>query len=169
MSSSEGKAEPCEPGTDHGMSDERWDWAAASAASGGTVAGVPVGGGFGILLARALGFRESVADYGPAFFITVTGACLVGLAGCYLALRLLRDSRALPTVIILAVLLPGAALSVEPMGKALAATFDWTFGVLIPVGVVLYVCCPVLAPVVARLIAGLLPAGKSHPAVQDPA
>lgn len=63
-----------------------------------------------------------------------------------------------------AVLLPGAALSVEPMGHALAATFDWTFGVLIPVSVVLYVCCPVLAPVVARLTAGLLPAGDSHPA-----
>lgn len=148
------------------MSDERWDWAAASAASGGTAAGVPIGGGFGILLARALGFRESVADGGPAFFITVTAACLLGLAGCYLALRLLRDSRALPTVIILAVLLPGAALSVEPVGRALAATFDWTFGVLIPVAVVLYVCCPVVAPVVARLIAGLLPAGNSHPTLR---
>ena len=124
---------------------------------------MPASGGFGILLARALGFHESVADYGPAFFITVTAACLLGLAGCYLASRFRRDSRALPTVIILAVLLSGAASGVEPMGHALAATFDWTFGVLIPVGVVLYVCCSVLAPVVARLI-GLLPARNSHPA-----
>ena len=144
------------------MSNERWSWASAGAASGGTVIGVPVGGGFGILIARAAGFGESVSDYGPAFFVTVATACMLGLAGCYLALRLLGDSTALTTVTILAVLLPGSALSVVLVAQALADTFDWTFGALIPFSVVLYVSCVVVSPVVARLIAGSL-SGAANP------
>ena len=151
------------PAVGRRMSDGRWSWGSAGAASGGTVVGVPVGGALGILTAPAAGFGDSVADYGPALLATVGSACVLGLAGCYLALRFVGDPRALPTVIILAVLLPGSALSVEPVGRALADTFDWTFGVLIPVGVVLYVSCPVLSPVLARLIAGLLPGSDSQP------
>ena len=147
------------------MSDDRWSWLAAGAASGGTVAGVLVGGGVGLLGARGLGLEESVADYGAPFFVTVASACVLGLAGCHVALRLMGDSRATATVLVLAVLLPGSALSLDPIGQALAGALDWSFGLMVTIGVVSYVSCVVLSPVVARFIAGFLPAhGGSTPA-----
>lgn len=150
------------------MNEDTWNWLSAGAASGGTVVGVAVGGGLGILGARAVGFSESVADYDAAFLVTVGTACVLGLVGCYLALRVVGDERALSTVLILALLMPGSALSLEPIGQALARAFDWGFGLLIPLGVILYVSCVVVSPVVARIIAGFLPAPHHRPSTRLP-
>lgn len=110
-----------------------------------------------------MGFGESVADYGPAFFCTVGVAWSFGLAGYYVALRLLGDARAAPTVIVLAVLLPASALSVQTLGQALADAFDWTFGLLIPLSIVLYISCVVGPPIAARLIASFFQKATTVP------
>lgn len=140
--------------------ETRWAWAPAGVASAGTVTGVAVGAGIGMLIARAMGFTESVADYGPAFLFTVGAAWALALVGCYVALWLLRDSRTVPTVVVLAVLLPGSVLVVQPLGQVLADAFGWTFGLLIPLSVCLHISCVIGAPFAARLIAGFFPEGN---------
>lgn len=107
-----------------------------------------------MLLARATG-SQSAADYGSSFFACLAAAYVLGLVGCYLALRAAGDPRVVPTVAILAVVLPCSAWTVGPMVRILARTFDWTFGVAIPVTIILVPLSVVLPPVAARMIAGL--------------
>ncbi len=134
--------------------ESEWSWVSVLAATGGTLVGVAVGAGAGVLLARATG-SQSPADYGPSYFACLGAAYVLGLAGCYLALRAAGDPRVVPTVGILAVVLPGSVWAVGPVVRMLARTFDWTFGVAIPVTIVLVPLSVVLPPVAARMIAGL--------------
>ncbi len=136
--------------------DTRWSWVSVISASGGSVAGVLVGAGVSVLVARALG-SQSLADYGPAFVACIATACAFGLVGCSLALRAAGDSRVITTVAILAVMLPGSAWAFDPVVTTLARTFRWTFGVAIPVAIVLLPLFVVLPAIVARMVAGLFP------------
>lgn len=135
-------------------------WLLLVASAGGTLGGIILGGGSGLLTARALGMNESVADYGTPFYIAIGGAWFLGLLGCYLALVALHDPKAVPAVVILALLLPGSAAVAGPLASALARVFRTTFGTLVEIAVVLYVLLPMISPVVARLIAAALPWGN---------
>lgn len=111
-------------------------------------------------MARAIGLRESVADYGSAFLVTIGAACVVGLMCCYLALRIIGDCRALSTTVLLSVLLPGVAFGLDPLGSLLGNELELTYGFLIPLGVILYVLCVVLTPMLARLVAGYISSNR---------
>ncbi len=136
--------------------EPEWSWGSVLSASGGTLAGVLLGGSASVLIARARG-GQSLADYGPALFVCLTTAYVLGLVGCYLALRVMDDPCALQTVAILAVMLPGSVWAVGPVVRMLARMFHWTFGIAIPVTIVLLPLSVVLPPIAARLIAGLFP------------
>ncbi len=138
----------------HRNNESEWSWVSVLTATGGTLAGVVVGAGSGALLVRVTG-SQSPADYGPSFFACLAAAYMLGLVGCYLALRAAGYPRVVPTVAILAVVLPCSVWAVGPIVRMLAGTFDWTFGVAIPVTIVLVPLSVVLPPVAARMIAGL--------------
>ena len=132
-------------------------WSPALAATGGTAGGILVGGVTALLVARAMGLEESIADYGPPFYIALGGAWLFGLLGCYFALSAVRDSKAVPTVGILALLLPGAAVIVDPLALVITGWISPSFRTLITVATVLYVMLPLLCPVAARSLAAMVP------------
>jgi hypothetical protein len=123
--------------------------------------GVLLGGAAAVGTARVLGMNESVADYGTPFHMMIGGAWFLGLIGCYLALSALRDPKVIPTVVILAMLLPGSAAASGPLARTFARWFSLPFGTLITVGIVLLVLLPMLSPVVARLLAAIVP-WKEH-------
>ncbi len=132
-------------------------WSPALAATGGTAVGILIGGATALLVARATGLDESIADYGPPFYMALGGAWLFGLLGCYFALSALRDSKAVPTVGILALLLPGSAVIADPLALAISGWISPTFGTLITVATVFYVVLPLLCPVAARSLAAMVP------------
>jgi hypothetical protein len=132
-------------------------WSLALAASGGTAGGIFVGGATALLAARVVGLDESIADYGSPFYMAIGGAWLLGLLGCYLALRCIRDSKAIPTVGILALLLPSSAVIVDPLASVLSRWISPTFGTLVTVATVFYVLLPLLSPIVARSLAAIVP------------
>lgn len=131
-------------------------WSPALAATGGTAGGILVGGATALLVARAMGLDESIADYGPPFYIALGGAWLFGLLGCYFALSALRDSKAVPTVGILALLLPGAAVIADPLALVISGWISPSFRTLITVATVLYVMLPLLCPAAARSLAAMV-------------
>lgn len=132
-------------------------WTLALAATGGTVGGVLVGAGTALLVAGALGSRESIEHTGLPFYIALSGAWLLGLLGCYFALAALRDPKAVPTVVILALLLPGSTVAAGPLARAFAGWLSLTFGTLISVGMVLIVLLTMLSPIAARALAVIIP------------
>lgn len=132
-------------------------WSLGLAATGGTVAGALIGSAAGLLLARALGLKESIAHTGQPFYMALSGAWLMSLLGCYIALAMLRDPKARVTVIILALILPGSAVTAGPLARAIARWFSTTFGTLVTIGLVLSMLLLILSPIVARVLAAIVP------------
>ncbi|MDQ3305146.1 MAG: hypothetical protein M3535_04065 [Actinomycetota bacterium] len=130
-----------------------WSWVGALAATGGTILGIGVGGVLGLMAARLAG----IPDYGGALNHVLVGASVVGAVGCYGALALARDSRAVPTVLFVLVLLSTARGAADLLTGAIAAMFSTTFGTAISIAVFLYVLIPLLAPLIARFLAALVP------------
>ena len=118
----------------------------------GSIAGMVAGGCLALLAARLVGIDQSIADYGPAYRITLAGVWAGGLIGCYIALRKTHDSLSVPTVVCLGVLL---AL------RASVASYDgesgpgWASPGRILIYGALYVLVPIAAPLLACLLAGL--------------
>ena len=95
---------------------------------------------------------QSVADYGPAYRITLAGVWAGGLVGCYIALRVARGPRSVPTVVYLGVLLALPALVAGYEGRSGSG---WASPVRILLFGALYVLVPIAAPLVAYLLAGV--------------
>jgi hypothetical protein len=125
----------------------------------GSIAGMVAGGCLALLVARVIGIDQSVADYGPAYRITLAGVWVGGLVGCYIALRVARDSRSVPTVVCLGVLLAVPALVAGYEG---GSGSGWASPGRILLFGALYVLVPIAAPLVAYPLAGV--ARRSTPA-----
>ena len=139
--------------------DGPWRWHRGLGGTLGSIAGMVVGGCLALLVARVLGIDESVADYGPAYRITLGGVWAGGLLGCYITLRMAHDSLSLPTVLCLAFLL---ALPV------LVAAYDgesgprWASPGRILLYGALYVLVPIASPLAAYVLAGLARRSTPH-------
>ena len=129
-----------------------WRWRTGVAGALGSVAGIVVGGFLGLLLARATGIDQSVADYGSAYRFTLGGAWAGGLAGCYTVLRTAHDSLTVATVLCLGPLLAVPALVAASDGQS---GTGWASPGSILLDGAVYVLVPVASPLVAYLLAGL--------------
>jgi hypothetical protein len=103
-------------------------------------------------VARVFRIDQSVADYGPAYRITLGGVCAGGLVGCYIALRIAHESLAAPTVLCLGFLLALPALFAAHEGESGPG---WASPGRILLYGVLYVLVPIASLLVAYLLAGL--------------
>lgn len=129
----------------------------ALAATLGSLVGIVMGASLGLALARVLGIEQSVADYGSAFICVVGSAWLFGILGCYFAMRLVGDRRALLTALILVPVLAIPALLTATGGHADAG--GWDFGSLV-VAVIVEALLPVASPLIAYVLAGFVSPGQ---------
>ena len=132
--------------------DGPWRWHIGVGGTLGSIAGMVAGGCLALLVARIVGIDQSVADYGPAYRITLGGVWAGGLAGCYIALRIAHDSLSVPTVLCLGFLLALPALVAASEGESGPG---WASPGRILLYGALYVLVPIASPLVAYLLAGL--------------
>ena len=132
--------------------DGPWRWHIGFGGTLGSIAGMVAGGCLALLVARIVGIDQSVADYGPAYRITLGGVWAGGLAGCYIALRMAHDSLSVPTVLCLGFLLALPALVAASEGESGPG---WASPGRILLYGALYVLVPIASPLVAYLLAGL--------------
>ena len=132
--------------------DGPWRWHIGVGGTLGSIVGMFVGGCLALLVARMVGVDQSVADYGPAYRITLGGVWAGGLAGCYIALRIAHDSLSVPTALCLGLLLALPALVAAFEGESGPG---WASPGRILLYGALYVLVPIASPSVAYLLAGL--------------
>jgi hypothetical protein len=126
----------------------------------GAVLGGAAGAGSALLIARAVGIDDSVADYGLPYQLLLGGGWLGAVLGSGLALRITKQGLALTASLILSALLapPGllAATSTDS-GPGWPSTSEWL------AGSTLYLILPLAAPGIAFLVAEALARRRAAP------
>ncbi len=131
--------------------DDSWNSLHGLAAFVGAMVGIVLGGVLALRLARLTGIDESVADYGRAYRSVIGGAWLGGAVGCYLALRLVADSRGLLTAVVFAMLLPVPLVLRAALGPWDGWDF-WNPFLALFVEVLFPLVSPLIAYFLARLV-----------------
>lgn len=119
----------------------------------GAVLGGAAGTGSALLIARAVGIDDSVADNGLPYQLLLGGGWLGAVLGCGLALRITKQGVAFTASLILFALLapPGLLAAIRTdSGPGWPSTWEWV------AMSVLYVILPVAAPGIAFLLAEAL-------------
>jgi len=120
----------------------------------GVVAGIVAGGFAARALARNAGVSGHIKDIGAMVMYIGAGAWILGVIGCYAALVLLRDSLALRTAGVVAVLLPLAGVLSWVIARGIGTSIGGAVGVAVAATVVVLVVGAV--PLIARLLVRLV-------------